>query len=193
MALTEQTIPIGVYDVTCDKTWCTARYQGGHDLNEESTRQVAAVEGWTCDVSGDWCPEHAPAEVDGTHALIARGVAKGLRPPLMGRRFSVEDIPLPQLGDMDKIPLLERGYSRPIDEDQQTTMNALASVVGALTSAMADAHAGIDARLNQRHGYIEEMAAAYLTHTMIAPEDAVLFEQRDGLTTRWWFEVKEER
>jgi len=196
MALTEQTIPIGVYDVTCDESWCTARYDydGGREPTAESARQAAVTQGWTCDISGDYCPNHGPGNIDGTQALIERGVARGLVSPLIGgRRFIVEDSPLPQPGDMDKIPLLERGYSRPIDEDRQTIMDALASVVGALASTMADAHAGIDARLNQRHGYIEEMAAAYFMHTTIAPEDAVLVEQRDGMTTRWWFEPGGER
>jgi len=168
MALTEQTISIGVYDVTCDETWCTARLQGVHGLTEGSTRQVAVTDGWTCDVSGDWCPIHAPVQVDGTQAFIARGIVAGLVPPITS---------------MEEIPLLQRGYSRPLGESEQTSTDALESAIAAF-------HAGVDVQLNQRRGYIEEMAAAYFSHTMIAPEDAVLVEQHDGMTTRWWFEPR---
>lgn len=85
MALTEQTIPIGVYDVTCDEPWCTARYDydGGHEPTAESARHAAATQGWTCDVTGDWCPTHAPADVGGTHAHERVAYAERLRTGLI--------------------------------------------------------------------------------------------------------------
>jgi len=49
---------------------------------------------------------------------------------------------------------------------------------------------GVTAQLDQRRSHIESMAAAYYLHTTIAPNEAVLVEQREGMTTRWWFERK---
>lgn len=160
MALTEVYEATGVYDVTCDQTWCTTRYQSASELSAESMRYLAAHDGWVCDASGDWCPAHAH-----------------MRAPLSdidGRRW------------IDTLPIMERGYSRPLGESAQTTIDAL-------TSAIAAFHEGVTAQLDQRRGYIEEMAAAYFAHSAIPPEDAVLVEQRDGFTTRWWFEAKGER
>lgn len=41
--------------------------------------------------------------------------------------------------------------------------------------------------------HLERFAAAYLKRTGIKPDEAVLVEQRDGQTTRWWFEKRTER
>jgi len=138
MAVTEQTVAIGAYDVTCDETGCTARFKGVYGLTDKTVRVVAVTDGWTCDVSGDWCPLHAPA------SMMAR---------------------------MEDIPLLQRGYSRPIGEAEQTSLDALDAAIAAF-------HEGVTAQLDQRRGYIEAMAAAYFLHTTIAPDEAVLVEQR---------------
>ncbi len=171
MALIEQTVPIGVYEVTCDETGCTARFKGVYGLTDETVRVVAVTDGWTCDVSGDWCPEHAPATTDGTHALIERGVAAGL---------------VAFVAAMDDIPLLQRGYSRPIGEAEQTSLDAL-------ESAIAPFHADTNAQIGQRRSYLDEMTAAYLADLARALKDVVLVEERDGLTMRWWFERKGDR
>jgi hypothetical protein len=39
-----------------------------------------------------------------------------------------------------------------------------------------------------RAEHIEMMAGAYLKATNIPPEEAVLVEEKDGQTWRWWFE-----
>ncbi len=122
MAVTEQTVPIGVYDVTCDATWCTARYGAAAALTEIVARRRAAMDGWRCDMSGDWCPEHASAE-----------------------------------------------------------------------SASAPFHADTNAQIDQRRSYLDEMTAAYLADLARALKDVVLVEERDGMTTRWWFERKGDR
>ncbi len=122
MAVIEQTVAIGAYDVTCDETECTARFKGVYGLTDETVRVVAVTDGWTCDVSGDWCPKHASAK-----------------------------------------------------------------------SAIAPFHADTNAQLGQRRSWLDEMTAAYLADLALALKDVILIEERDGPTTRWWFEPKEAR
>jgi hypothetical protein len=48
----------------------------------------------------------------------------------------------------------------------------------------------IEQAASLRDGYLEAMAAAYLLHTGLTPDQVVLVEQRDGDVTRWHFEKK---
>jgi len=52
---------------------------------------------------------------------------------------------------------------------------------------------GVTAQLDQRRSYLDEMTAAYLADLARALKDVVLVEERDGMTTRWWFERKGDR
>jgi len=87
---------------------------------------------------------------------------------------------------MDNTPLPQRSYSRPIGEAEQTFLETL-------DAATAVSHERATAQHGQRRSYLDTMTAAYLADLARALKDVVLVEERDGMTTRWWFERKGER